>query len=321
MLNLPRISVIVPFFNSEKYLAETIDSLMKQQMKDMEFIFVNDGSTDNSSEILKSKIENDKRFIVIDQENQGQSIARNTGLNAARGEYIFFLDSDDLLSDNYFEELYETAKSKDLDLVCTNTIFLINGEEKHSNFLNKYVIKASKAKNMYKEALCINKSSVVWGKLYKKSFLQTNGIVFKSFKRFEDNYFIFNVCLNEPKVGYCFNSTVYYRIRENSIMTSIDLSKKHYYDMIKIIDSIKELLDLSKAKREYYLIWEEMIVMDILNWGRKSMDADFISRLKNKISFKNIFCNPFITFKQKRKILALMLYLSFLKTYVKTSPV
>ena len=99
-------------FNSEKYLAETIDSLMKQQMKDMEFIFVNDGSTDKSSEILKSKIENDKRFIVIDQENQGQSIARNTGLNAARGEYIFFLDSDDLLSDNYFEELYETAKSK-----------------------------------------------------------------------------------------------------------------------------------------------------------------------------------------------------------------
>ncbi len=63
---------------------------MKQQMKDMEFIFVNDGSTDKSSEILKSKIENDKRFIVIDQENQGQSIARNTGLNAARGEYIFF---------------------------------------------------------------------------------------------------------------------------------------------------------------------------------------------------------------------------------------
>ena len=94
---MPKISVIVPVYNTEPWLASCLDSVLAQSEQDFEVICVNDGSTDGSGATLKRYTEQDKRVRVLTQKNQGQSVARNAGLDVAKGEYIFFLDSDDLL--------------------------------------------------------------------------------------------------------------------------------------------------------------------------------------------------------------------------------
>ena len=92
---MPKVSVIIPVYNVEKYLKQCLDSVVNQTLKDIEIICVNDGSTDNSLEILEEYAQKDNRIIIISQENQGQSVARNIALEKATGEYVGFVDSDD----------------------------------------------------------------------------------------------------------------------------------------------------------------------------------------------------------------------------------
>lgn len=114
-MGIVSVSIIVPIFNVEKYLAECLDSLVKQTMDDIEIIMVNDGSIDDSEEIAKSYVDLNENFCLINRENSGLSAARNSGLDVAKGEYVYFLDSDDFLSDDAIEKLYKKAKAEDLD--------------------------------------------------------------------------------------------------------------------------------------------------------------------------------------------------------------
>ena len=109
-LNNMKISIIVPVYNVEKYLERCLDSLINQTLKDIEIICINDGSTDNSSEILKEYAKKDSRIIIINQNNQGISVARNNGMNKAKGKYIGFVDSDDWVDLDFFEKLYKAAE-------------------------------------------------------------------------------------------------------------------------------------------------------------------------------------------------------------------
>jgi len=112
-----KISVIMPIYNSEKYLKEAIDSVLNQSFKDFELICINDGSTDNSPEILENYRKKDKRIKIINQKNQGLSAARNKGLKNSEGEFIFFIDSDDYIAKNTLKKLYQNARINDSDIV------------------------------------------------------------------------------------------------------------------------------------------------------------------------------------------------------------
>ena len=112
-----KISVIVPVYNVEKFLPECLDSLRAQTLKELEFICVNDGSPDNSLEILNRYAAEDERFFVVSQENGGLSAARNTGLKYAKGDYIYFIDSDDLIAPEHLENMYKAAKKEDAIIV------------------------------------------------------------------------------------------------------------------------------------------------------------------------------------------------------------
>lgn len=114
----PKVSVIVPIYNVEKYLAKCLNSLVNQTLKEIEIICVNDGSTDNSAKILEYFTKNDSRIKVISQQNLGISVARNAGLNIATGEYIGFVDSDDWVDLEFFEKLYNVAKENSADISC-----------------------------------------------------------------------------------------------------------------------------------------------------------------------------------------------------------
>ncbi len=115
-----KVSVIIPVYHAENYVAECIESLLSQTLQECEFIFINDGSNDRSREIIESYKEKDSRIHLIDQENQGVSIARNKGLDIATGEYVGFVDADDYVEKEMFDRLYNAATQQDCDVVISN---------------------------------------------------------------------------------------------------------------------------------------------------------------------------------------------------------
>ena len=121
----PKVSVVVPVYNAEKFLRRGLDSLRKQTLKDIEIICVNDGSTDGSAAILAEYAAHDKRIKIITQENRYIGAARNRGLDAARGEYVGFMDQDDRVSPNYYENLYKAAKKHNADMAVTPLVLVV----------------------------------------------------------------------------------------------------------------------------------------------------------------------------------------------------
>lgn len=116
----PKISIVVPIFNQEKYIKLCLQSILKQSFKDYELILVNDGSTDNSLSICQKYAKEDQRIVIIDKKNEGVTIARKDGFLQAKGNYITFIDSDDYLAENALESLYSIAENNDADLVIGN---------------------------------------------------------------------------------------------------------------------------------------------------------------------------------------------------------
>lgn len=153
---MPKISIIIPVYNTEKYLSRCLDSAINQTLKDIEIICVNDGSTDNSLDILKEYAAKDNRIKIISKGNEGAAITRNIGINVATGEYIGFIDSDDYVDLDYFEELYSNAPQYDV----IRGIRVINKENRHGKnpygciipsiikreFLNEYCLRFLKYK-------------------------------------------------------------------------------------------------------------------------------------------------------------------------------
>ena len=118
---MPKVSIIVPIYNVEMYIEKCLETLVNQTLKDIEIILVNDGSKDSSAEIAKKYLEKyPEKIIYLEKENGGLSDSRNYGLPHAKGEYIAFLDSDDYVEENMYEEMYELAKKEDSDMVQCN---------------------------------------------------------------------------------------------------------------------------------------------------------------------------------------------------------
>lgn len=220
----PRISVLMPAYNVEKYIAASLDSLLQQTYQDFEIVVVNDGSTDQTGSILESYRKRDPRVRVIHQENQGISVTRNRTLELAEGDYITFIDSDDTVKPEYLEKLYETALEKDADMVfCPYYGFL---EEKGTFQMplleDGYLTKEFTGEELYHVAYTpVNTyevvSAVIWGKLLKRSLL--DGIVFPAGKVHEDNFTTYKIYLKAKRIIY-YNEALYmYRKRAGSIVT------------------------------------------------------------------------------------------------------
>ena len=116
-MNPPKVSVIIPVYNTEEYIGETLNSIINQTLKDIEIIVINDGSTDNSLRIINEYAQRDSRITVFTQANQGLSLTRNKGIIEARGEYIYFMDSDDLLENDALNSCYKHSTKGHLDFL------------------------------------------------------------------------------------------------------------------------------------------------------------------------------------------------------------
>ena len=133
MCYLPKISVIIPVYNTAKFLRQCLDSVVTQTLHDIEIICIDDGSTDASLDILNEYAENDSRITILTQQNKGAGAARNAGMRAAHGEYIHFLDSDDMISPGAYKVLYETASAEKLDVLQFNCKAYFESKETENN--------------------------------------------------------------------------------------------------------------------------------------------------------------------------------------------
>ena len=227
------ISVIVPVYNVEEYLEECLESIKHQTYTDIEVILVNDGSTDNSKEICEKYCRQDNRFKLINQENQGLSEARNVGVRESIGEYIYFVDSDDVIKVDILETLLSFMKD-DVDIVGCN--HSTNKEDLILQTSPNIVFQGNSSEAI---ASCLNYRGVThfaWDKLYRRRILEQ--VPFLKGLIYEDLYsgivtlrFIRKIIVLDT-IGY------YYRIRSGSIMRK-KYSEKNL-DIFKICDSILE---------------------------------------------------------------------------------
>ena len=262
-----KVSVIVPVYNTEKYLKNCIDSLLKQNFEDYEIIVINDLSPGNAEEIIKSY--NDKKIVYIkNKTNKGIGYNRNLGIKKAKGEYVCFIDSDDYVKEDFISKMYNYSKENNLDLcVCD----YVNVDEK-GNTLEEFNLSNFGITN-YEEnnkILCeINLGPC--NKLFKKDMLIKNKIKFSEKLKYEDLSFVAVSIKNSAKIGKINEQLNYFTVHKNSETTTRD---KRVFDIFKQLDIVR-----NEYKSGKYL--DELTVSVLLNYTiqqRYQIDKDTQSK-------------------------------------------
>ena len=237
MENQVKISVIIPIYNSAEFLRECLDSVVNQTFQDFEVICINDGSTDNSLRILEEYAEKDSRFTVRSQENQGQSVARNHGMQLAKGEYILFVDSDDLLELNAMEYLWKEVSAQNLDILYFDAKTIYENSQlaaAKKNFQEYYA-----RKDIYREIVTgpelfarMRRDSAYRVQpclqLIRRSVLLESGVTFPKGIIHEDNLFTTLLMFSANRVAH--HSKAFYtrRVRDESTMTNVEKFRNLY---------------------------------------------------------------------------------------------
>ncbi len=260
---LPKISIIVPVYNVEKYLERCINSILDQTFMDYELILVNDGSTDNSGSICNSLKDKDVRIIVINKENGGLSSARNAGLEIARGEYIGFVDSDDWITSDMFGYLYSLINKFECDIASASYVFSKGNHRIAQPKLVERLFKREEALKYYLYTGMANRISdfSVCTKLYKRTLFSE--IKFPVGQLYEDVATNFSL-IQKSKLYVKSNKICYYYYQEGSSITRAGFRYKDF-DMIKTgndlitmskMESNQEIIELARMKkaRSYFSI-------------------------------------------------------------------
>ena len=223
---MPKVSVIVPVYKTEKYLVKCLNSIISQTLKDIEIICVNDGSPDNSLNILKSYASKDNRIKIINQENSGVSCSRNNAMKIATGEFVSFVDSDDWLDKDFLEKLYNAAEKNNADIaVC--------GIKRTKGWRWRYYLKDLKEEvteniNRKFEICDVPSRSYVWNKIYRRNKLNQFNLEFVPKRYFEDMIFTPQALYYLGKLVSVPNVYYNYRINKSSIV--YNKSQKHIDD-------------------------------------------------------------------------------------------
>lgn len=249
-----QISIIVPCYNSQDFIAATLESVLEQSYLNWECILVNDGSQDKTEEELKKWVKKDNRFKYYYQENKGLSGARNAGLKLAKGEFIYFLDADDLLAENTINSL--------LDLV-TDSVDIVVGKSGIVKRQNRDVIKVMSHKPEVKKVYENNSKSLLklvleepivcaaWNKLYRKSFINKNNLSFKEGLVHEDELWFFETLFYTKAIILNDSITYYYNIgNSNSITHEFKSSNVNAY--LDIVNTIHKKYYLKSLNEPFF---------------------------------------------------------------------
>lgn len=236
---MPKVSVIVPIYNVEKYLEKCINSLLSQTLEDIQIILVNDGSKDNSGNIAKEYEKNNKdRVIYVEKENGGLSDARNYGLKYATGDFIAFLDSDDYIEKNAYEEMYNKVIEENADYVECDFIW---------EFPNKIRVDKQYPYKNKKEMLSFVRV-VAWNKLIKRHLIIDNNLEFPKGLRYEDVEFTYKLIPFINKFAYVDKSFIHYVQREGSIA---NVQNERTAEIFTVLDNVIEFYKKNNIYEKY----------------------------------------------------------------------
>lgn len=286
-----KISVIVPVYNCEDYIEESIKSILNQSFKDIEVICVDDGSTDDSLNILKELSMQDTRLKVFTQENQGSSVARNNALEKASGDYIYFFDADDYIVDDCLEKIYNNAINNDSDIVIfkydqyKEGYFLKHSEQdiekqfSKTDFTNftfdcyDYRIRAFKG------------PFAPWFKFYKKEFLDKYDFEFPPGLNHNDVPFHVKTILKASKISFIPEYLYHYRIDNPNSISNTRL--KNFKDIFSIIKIVEDFLKDENLLEEFEKEFEYFTINRII-YEMKGRPNEYFRIAKNKLFKVNL---------------------------------
>lgn len=230
-------SIIIPVYNVEKYIHACLESVLDQSYPDWEAICVDDGSTDRSHAILEEFAAKDNRIIIVSQSNAGTAAARNTGLRSAKGEYIFFLDSDDWLESNALQILSDSVHGEDMLCFSGRRYFESSGRYNKADILPEETYQSGM--DYYNDNALLSRDFAfvcVVLRVYKKAFLVRNGLLFDNDISYEDNLWVPITSYYAHSVKVITDSLYNYRIREGSKMREVSLKRKK--DLLKVANRL-----------------------------------------------------------------------------------
>ena len=316
MENRSKVSIIIPIYNSEKYLHDCLDSVLSQTLDDIEVICINDGSIDGSLDILKGYAEKDKRIVVLDKANEGVAIARNIGINKANGEFVCFMDSDDLYpTDDVLETLYSKAKENHV-LVAGGEFSVFDENIKPYEFKQKFG-KSIDGYLFKKDGLIDYKNyQFDYGFhrfIYNREMLIKNSIYFPEYTRLEDPIF-FIKSMHQAKKFYAVNKISYgYRSRPKEV-------KFTEQNTVDTLNAILEMLDfadennykkLEKYVAKRYIEHQAFIQDKNQELENKIKESKVVKDLLKQEKYKRILQNIFsikneVVDRKKVKVLKIM---------------
>ena len=283
---MEKVTVIIPVHNAELHIKRCIESVLNQTYKNIELILINDGSTDNSINILNSYKNKNENILVIDKKNEGVATTRNLGIEKATGKYIMFIDNDDYIENNYIEDYINNINDNDI---------LIGGYERvtESKVLFSYVLRNTE----WSKYIIV----APWAKLYRTDFLRENDIKFLNYNIGEDVYFSIKAYSFNPKISFINNNGYKWYFNQKSVSNTSQRGLKDDVDIFYLLDKIYSISDKHSELLEYYLrrycIWyllfsgryassEKFIeqVKYVDKWFEDKNIKKFISPLSNKIS-------------------------------------
>ena len=310
---MSKISIIVPVYNTEKYLSKCLNSLIKQTYKDIEIIVVNDGSKDKSLEIAKKIAKQDNRIKVFNKENGGLSSARNFGIEKASGEYIGFVDSDDYIKENMFEILYNMIKEANAKIAICGWYLVEDNQIRTCNFkCKKLVLNDEQAIDMLLNHVSFD--NFTWNKLFHRTLFKN--VVFPIGEMLEDLSTIYKL-IHEAKVIVVDSNPLYYYVLHSNSITS-NLYKQVNPDSFKVFENRKNsLLSLypklsNKIKSNYFTASRNYFTISIHSSIRdKKIKKKMIKEMRKNIYY--VWYDKSIPFRVKVSSTVISIFPYFFK--------
>ena len=295
----PKISVIVPVYNTEKYLKQCIDTLTDQTIKEIEIIIVDDGSKEECANLCDELAENDERIKVLHKNNEGQGIARNCGVKVASGEYIAFVDSDDYVDTEMYQTLYSVAEKNNADIVMSGVTFVggntfsKSGEYIEKNYFDKETVfekedvkqlilgvvgalPSDSDDSRYGVSVCKN--------IFKRSMILENEIEFVSERKVISEDTIFMVDFLRYSIKVVGIPYAFYRYRRNDESFSKSYRSDRFEKVLIFLDTLEEHIKSVASKDEYDLYFKRLIQ----GYARILCSQEIMNAKENKIKYSNL---------------------------------
>ena len=309
---MAKVSIVVPIYNTAKFLEQCLDSLVNQTLRDIEIICVNDGSTDNSLEIIKSYASKDDRIKIIDKPNAGLGHTYNVGIDAASADYIGFLESDDFADVNMFSDLYKLITEHDVDYVQSERYEYADWK-KTSKLSRDASVKTGIISDVEDKYKLISSPNAIWTGLYKKSFLNSSNIRFLETPgaAFQDISFCFKVIVLAKSIYFTRNAYIHYRIdNPNSSVKrkdGADFIYKEHDEIERVLNEnpgLKKAYNASRLSLLYYhCVWN---LLRIAPEYRKNAFEKFVKKFQTYYENGEFDNDDAFKFLDKKKVMLLL---------------